>query len=74
MREVNQAYRDLVAALGLHRSVPKGFNISSQSWLDAEAAIAEAIHEGNVILTKRLCEDYKARAMRYFRWGYDNAN
>lgn len=73
MHEVNNGYIDLIHAVGAETNLPKGFNVCSSSWLQAEAAIEAAVCDGNVLLTKRLCEDYKTRAGRYFEWGRQNA-
>lgn len=75
MRAVNAEVESLIALLlvrithdptrSVWEQLPAGFDISSEGWHKAEAAIEEAIANDDNALTRQLCDEYQQRATRY---------
>lgn len=56
-----------VARLAGWDALPGGFDISSERWIEAEAAIDRAAQAGDLKTTCELCDDYSERVEKFLR-------
>lgn len=71
LRTVNALAIKMIAAYGGAEMLPQGFSISGKAWLEAEERIASAVDAVDLFETENACDDYEARARKYFSYWWN---